>query len=296
VNKPKALLPLGDGDIIAYEAAFAGQFKDDETGETTILPFSVVRDKIEKRVYDIMDTLETHLQPIMFLTGEGNFREAIAKKRGYKANRKDVEKPYHLTNARNYITARYNTVISVGCEADDMICVSQNRYNKLFAAGKSKVQSVICTRDKDLRQCEGYHYGWEMHNQPEYPLRWVDKIGSLKATYIEGVSEKTGRPTRRFKELTGTGLKWLYAQMLVGDKTDNIPGLPRFGGGKAYELLNDCETERELQEKVVEVYKDVYGDKWIEEMYEQAHLVYMITELDDNNQLVWWSLPEELLA
>ena len=131
-----------------------------------------------------------------------------------------------------------------------------------------------------------------MGAQPEYPLRWVDKLGELKATYKEGVT-KAGNPSRRFEKLTGTGLKWLYAQILTGDVTDNIPGLPRFGGGKAFALLDKCESERELQQAVVDVYKDVYGDSWIAELYEQAHLVYMISDLNEDGSLKWWSLPEE---
>lgn len=296
MKKPEhPLLIQADGDIIAYEAAFAGQFFDPdkgEEGELQILPFRLVKDKIEHRVRDMMDTLETNLEPIMYLTGEGNFRDIIAKKKGYKANRKEVARPYHLENARWYLRARYNTAISVGCEADDLMCIAQTRYNRLLAEGKSKVESVICTRDKDLRQCEGWHYGWEMGGQPEYPLTWVDELGTLTAEYKEGVT-KAGNPSRTLKKLSGTGSKWLHAQMLIGDVTDNIPGLPRFGPAKALALLDQCESERELISTVVGVYKDVYGDKWIEELHEQAHLVYMIREQNEDGSLKWWTLPEE---
>jgi len=291
-----AYLPLGDADIIAYECAFGCQFYDEEDTEKEnliVLPFSYVRDKIDKRAYDLMDVLDTRLEPIMFLTGEGNFREAIAKKKGYKANREGVAKPYHLANARAYIRARFNTAISRGCEADDLMCISQTKYNRHYALGESKVQSVICTRDKDLRQCEGWHYGWENGNQPEYPLAWVDRLGTLTATYKEGISPKTGNPFKRFDKLKGTGLKWLYTQILTGDDTDNIPGLPSFGNAKAFALLDKCESERELQVAVVEMYKQVYGRTWIAELYEQAHLVFMLCEQNEDGSLKWFELPEE---
>lgn len=290
-------LPLVDGDIVAYECSFAGQYYDEEDKEKEelqILPFHLVKEKIEHRVRDIMTVLETTLEPIMYLTGEGNFRDEIAKRKGYKANRKDVARPYHLENARVYIRSRYNTYISRGCEADDLICMSQTEYNRRYIEGGSTVQSVICTRDKDLRQCEGWHYGWEMGNQPEYPLTWVDKLGTLTATFIDGVT-KAGNPSRRFKKLSGTGDKWFYAQILTGDVTDNIPGLPRFGGAKAFQLLDPCTSERELQEVVCEVYKEVYGADWIKELYEQAHLVYMLRDYDkETGEYEWWSLPKEL--
>lgn len=294
----RIFLPLTDADIVAYEAAFAGQYveKDEETGEVgelKILPFSVVRNKIERMMYDLMDTLETPLEPIMYLTGDHNFREEIAKRKGYKDNRKDTEKPYHLANARNFIISRYNTYVSHGCEADDLLAISQTKYNRELAEGKTNVVPIICTRDKDLRQVPGWHYGWEMSLQPEYGPKEVDELGWFDTTYIEGVSKKTGKPTRSMKpgSLKGTGAKWLYAQALMGDVTDNIPGIKGYGQVKVYELLDKCETEDELIDAVVEAFKKVYGDAWHEELYEQVRLVYMIRELDDQNHLVHWELP-----
>lgn len=298
-KEKRILLPLDDADIVAYEAAFAGQYveKDEETGECgelQILPFSCVRDKIERMTYDLMDTLETNLEPIMFLTGEGNFRDEIAKRKGYKENRKETVRPYHLENARNYITARYNTATSRGCEADDLLAIAQTRYNRLYAEGKSNVQSVICTRDKDLRQVPGWHYGWEMHNQPEFPLQQVDELGTLTPTYIEGVSKKTGKPTKSMKpnSLKGTGAKWLYTQALMGDPTDNIPGIKGYGQVKVFKIMDACTTEDELIDAVVAAFKDVYGDAWHEELYEQVRLVYMIREqTDEDPYLKHWELP-----
>lgn len=295
MSKEHTYLPLGDADIIAHECAFAGQYYDEEKEEVQILPFRLVQEKIEKRVRDIMDALDTHLEPIMFLTGKGNFREEIAKRKGYKANRADVDKPYHLENARVYIRSRFNTATSVGCEADDLLCISQTGYNQLYREGKSGIESVICTRDKDLRQCEGWHYGWEMGNQPEYPLTSVDALGTLTAEYTEGVT-KAGNPSRRFKKLSGTGKKWLYAQVLTGDPTDNIPGLKGYGGAKAFTLLDPCESEGELIRVVVDAFQDVYGDAWHDELYEQARLVYMICERNEDGSLKHWQLPDEYYA
>lgn len=297
-KQKKVFLPLVDGDIVAYEAAFAGQYieKDEETGEVgelQILPFHVVRAKIDRMMYDLMDTLETPLEPILYLTGEGNFRDAIAKRKGYKENRKDTVRPYHLENARNYITARFNTFTSRGCEADDLLAISQTKYEKQWAAGEIKYRSIICTRDKDLRQVPGWHYGWELGNQPEFGPKEVDELGDFTPTYIEGVSKKTGKPTRSMKpnSLKGTGAKWLYAQALMGDITDNIPGIKGYGQVKVYSILDECETVDELIDVVVDAFKTVYGDAWHEELYEQVRLVYMIREMDDNNQLVHWELP-----
>lgn len=283
-------LPLSDADILAYELAFSGQFYDEEKKELVILPFHVVIDRLEGRVLDIKTALNTRLEPIMYLTGKDNFREAIAKKKGYKANRKDAVKPFHLENTKAYILARFNTYTSKGCEADDLICISQMESLKRTGFNKETAETVICTRDKDLRQCMGWHYGWECGKQPEFKLQWIDEIGTLEAIYKEGVTPK-GNKSRRFIKLIGSGLKWFYAQVLTGDVVDNIPGLPNFGGAKVYNILDPLTTEEGMLDATIALYRDAYGDSWESEFFEQVHLVWMLRERNDDGSLKWWEYP-----
>ena len=290
MQPPKNLLPYLDADILAYEIAASGEYVDDE-GELQILPFTSIEPYFAERVAKLKHALDTIFEPIMFLSGETNFRDEVAQKKGYKANRDPSKKPFHLANARAYILGRYNTYISTGCEADDLLAIAQMESLEETGFEPETAKTVIVTRDKDLRQCMGWHYGWESGNQPEYKLRWVDKLGDLEATYKEGVSPKTGKPTKRFHKLTGTGLKWLYAQCLLGDATDNIPGLPKFGPAKAFKLLEDCETETELLDRTIGMYKERYGESWEKEFFEQMHLVYILQHRDKNG-LVWWNYPE----
>ena len=293
MDRVKDLLPLLDADILGHECCYSGQLKE-EDGTITILPFYLVSEALDAKVIELMKTLDTRLEPIMYLSGKTNFRDDVAKRKGYKANRDPSLKPYHLDNIRAYITSRYNTYTSVGCEADDLLCISQmdNLKRKDIDFNPEKAETVICTRDKDLRQCMGWHYGWEVGNQPEYSLKWVDELGTLDATFIEGVSAKTGKPTRRFKKLAGTGSKWFYAQVLTGDATDNIPGLKGVGGGKAYDLLNGLLSEGEMVRTCIHEYKRVYEDSWEVEMMEQAHLVYMIRERTPDGGLKYWEIPD----
>jgi 5'-3' exonuclease len=264
-----------------------------EDGTLEILPFYLVAENIERKVIEIQEALNTVRPPIMFLTGPTNFRDEVAKKKGYKANRDKDDKPYHIDNARAYLKGRFNSYESVGCEADDLLCIAQMEAfgENLEKCSEELATTVIVTRDKDLRQCMGWHYGWECGGQPEYKLRWVDELGDLTATFIEGVSEKTGKPTRRFNKLEGTGLKWFYAQMLTGDSVDNIPGLKGVGGGKAYDYLHPLESEQELLDICIREYRRVYGDMWEVEMMEQAHLVYMLRERNEDGSLKWWEIP-----
>lgn len=238
-----------------------------------------------------MKTLDTRLEPIMYLSGDTNFRDEVAKRKGYKANRDPDAKPYHISNARVYITSRYNTYTSDGCEADDLLCISQTENLKRFNFNQEKAETVIVTRDKDLRQCRGWHYGWEVGNQPEYPLRWVEELGELSPVFSKKVL-KNGEPSKALDKLTGTGVKWFYAQLLLGDSTDNIPGLWRVGKAGAYAVLNDLTTEKEMLQACIRMYKDVYHEKWEVEMMEQAHLVYMLRERNEDGSLKWWEMPD----
>lgn len=279
-----------DADILAYEIAAAGQYVDDE-GELQILPFSVIEPYFGERVEQLKHVLDTVFEPIMYLTGDTNFREVVAKRKGYKANREDKAKPYHLANARAYIRSRFNTYISSGCEADDLLAISQMESLAETGFDKDTAKTVIVTRDKDLRQCMGWHYGWESGNQPEYKLRWVEPMGELIPHYKEGVT-KTGKPSKRFDKVTGTGLRWLYAQCLLGDGVDNIPGLPKVGPKKAYDALKDCEDELDLLRVTTDLYKERYEDDWEKEFFEQMHLVYIIQHRNEDGSLKWWNYPE----
>jgi hypothetical protein len=291
VKAPKNLLPLVDADILAHEVATLGEFVDEE-GEKQILPFHSIIRYFDEKVEQFKLALDTRFEPIMYLTGDTNFREVIAQRKGYKANRDRSKKPFHLENARAYIRSRYNTYVSNGCEADDLLVISQMDSLRETGFKPETAKTVIVTRDKDLRQCMGWHYGWECGNQPEFRLQWVDEIGELNATYKEGVSPKTGKPTRSFNKISGTGLKWLYAQCLLGDVVDNIPGLSGVGKKRAYDVLHSCDNEGEMLRLTVDLYKDKYGDEWEKEFLEQMHLVYMIRERNEDGSLKWWSFPE----
>jgi 5'-3' exonuclease len=56
------------------------------------------------------------------------------------------------------------------------------------------------------------------------------------------------------------GIKRFYMQLLTGDSTDNIPGLPKVGPKTAEKILNRCDDEECYKEKVFEAYKSKYSD------------------------------------
>jgi len=89
---------------------------------------------------------------------------------------------------------------------------------------KINLSTVICSIDKDLLQIPGRHYNF------------VKKLHSVV------VPEK--------------GLKFLYIQSLVGDRSDNIIGVAGIGPVKAEQALAELRTEEEWYNKCRELYND----------------------------------------
>jgi DNA polymerase-1 len=151
-------------------------------------------------------------------------------------------------------------VPSDGREADDLLRTWANEARR---AGKDY---IICSIDKDLRCIPGKHY-W-MHFQPE------------KQMMLE-ISEEQAK-------------RFYYEQLLKGDPTDNIPGVPRIGEVKASKIITACDTEAEMQEAVVEQYVIAYGDVWYDYFISNAKLIHLQNHYHDFFDCRHWPIIKEL--
>lgn len=275
------MTPLIDGDILRYEIASCGQFIGDD-GELVIRPFEPVAELLERKVEQIKRACEAEEEPILFLTNskgwqdyynkrarkegreEGlylpNYREAVAVTKPYKGNR-PPDKPYHFHNLTVYMDAFYKTVWANGLEADDLLGVHQTE------------ETVICSRDKDLRMIPGWHYGWECGRQPEFEMQEIDEIG-----FIELSKDR--------KKISGGGIKFFFSQMLTGDTTDNIPGLEGCGPAKAYALLSELEEEDPMAEVVRAAYQKKHAERATEKLQEMSQLLWIARELTEEGEVV----------
>lgn len=277
--------PLIDGDILLHEIGWSGQFLDKETKEPILLDFDHVQEILDNKIKIICEEVGATEPPTIFFTDNPQlnrrinrerlwqgleplnyvpgFRYSLAKSKPYKGTRKNP-KPFHFYNILEYIRATYETEVAYGgLEADDLICQHQFRSipNPFF-------NTVICSRDKDLRICPGWHYSWECGKQTAIGPKETDTVGWL---------EKTD------KDVIGYGLSFFYFQCLVGDAADNIPGLPKVGKAKAFKLLEGCTTEEELFTKVKDMYKELGHSK--DYFLEQANLLWMRMEEDTPYQI-----------
>lgn len=264
-----SMQPLIDGDLLLYEVGFATQTKVD--GEIVPSPVEYVNERVDALIKEICASVYATEPPQIYLTGKGNFRFQAAKKREYKGNRKQI-KPFHYQYIKSYLQAQWGAVIVDGMEADDALCIEQTKRLQ-------ERDTIICSRDKDLKQCEGYHYTWECGKQGSWGPAWVDSHGTLQ---LKGP-----------KKLTGTGSLFFYSQLLTGDSTDTYDGLPGCGPIRAYGILEGAEDEADMYERVLAAYRVKYNDEAEEALVEQATLAWMIREYNEDGSLKFWEAPSE---
>ncbi len=290
------MLGLGDGDLLVHEIAVLGEYVDDKEVKQ-ILPFSYLSDILDNRIEQILAAANCE-SARWFLTGKGNFRYDIAAVKPYKAKR--GAKPFHYENLKWYLISRYKAEVVDGMEADDAMAIAQTQAleaNRCWSLTppyllEENAQTVILTRDKDLLQVPGWHYGWEVGKQAEQRLHFVQPLGELNATYEESISSKTGKQLRSFGKLSGTGYMWFCAQILTGDTTDDIPGCKGIGSGKAYEILQNCEDARGCIKAVKSAFQRVYMEDGDSMLLEQARLVWMVRQVDDEGKPIMLELED----
>lgn len=255
----------------------------DETGEVDLKDFTFVSNLLDSKVNSILEATDSTEPPVFYLTASEdlieklnkkkedklqyipNFRDAKAITKPYKGKRSG-DKPYHFDNLTHHILNQYNTKLAIGIEADDLICIDHRL---------DPDHTIICTRDKDLKMVPGFHYGWPLGNRPGFGPKKIDELG-----YLE-------EPAKG--KMIGGGTKFFYAQLLMGDTVDNIPGLPKCGPVKAYKLLNDCDSIDGLKQIVMSTYEEHFVDtetNWKDYFNEQASLLWIIRELDSEGKPV----------
>ena len=261
------MIPLIDADILRYEIGFAAEAGwRHKTGDPELIPpWDYVENCLHQRIDQMMDDIETEDEPIYYLSGPTNFRNELAVTKPYKGTRPE-NKPWHFNNLTVYLRDVLNAVITDGIEADDLITIDH-----LASEGRT----IICSRDKDLRQVPGWFYSWELGKQPSFGPLIIPKEGWLK---LESP-----------KKLSGCGLVFFYAQCLMGDIVDNVPGLPGCGPVRAFELLNGLDLPEQLK-SLCEAYKGLHGASWEEHLLEQGRLLWMTRRLNEDGTPVLWEI------
>ena len=184
----------------------------------------------------------------MYLSGSKNFRHDVAKTRPYKGNRDEKKRPQHEEAIRKYIRSTWDTTVCDGIEADDAMGIAQ--------CAADPFETCIVTIDKDLDMIPGLHYNF------------------VKEERYETNEEEAWRI--------------FCTQLLMGDSTDNIPGLPRIGKAKAAGMLEALEHDELLEEVARQYASKSRRDDWFDYLTEQAQLIWILRETD-----TMFTIPEE---
>lgn len=256
-----------DADIVAYEISGkkGGFIRKDEVREECECYIDALKQAAGAEI------VMCHTTPSGSDKGD---RYNLARLKVYQGNRKDKVKPPLLEYTREYLVKpngnKWFGIAHMDQEADDGL--AQVLYD---ARQEGKPELAVCaSMDKDLRMLEGWHLDWETHE-----LFQIDRMGYL---------EDTG------KKVYGTGLKWMFFQLLRGDTADNISGLPKVplsaieayttkkckkpplcGDKMVLQLLDGAETLEELFTRVTFCYK----------MFDEEEVEYTLMKDKDGNKI-----------
>ena len=187
------------------------------------------------------------------ITEEGevskNFRMSIAKQKQYKGNRTKPEW-YHVwcRKIEHYMIHKWGFLRSEpDVEADDVVSSIHAHFMKM-----PKCLPILCENDKDLGQMFGHHYNFKKNES--------SIITPNEAQFN------------------------LFSQVLIGDSTDNIPGLKGVGkvGAKAILDAEDAFAGNYHLVTLYEYTKKLGLDQGIQQFYENYMLVKMREDLDPN--------------
>ena len=216
----------GSGYIFrAYYALPPLSRKSDSLPTGAVSGFSNMLFKLlEESRSDDSENKPTHFA-VIFDSARKNFRNEIYK--DYKANRSET--PEDLVPQFEYIrkaVRAFNlpSVEQLNYEADDLLATYAKQIRNLGA------KVTIISSDKDLMQLVSKN------------IRLFDPMKS-KVIGEKEVMEKFGVKPRQVIDV----------QSLVGDSSDNVPGVPGIGVKTAAELINKYKTLDRLLDKASEI-------------------------------------------
>ena len=110
-----------------------------------------------------------------FLTGKGNFRDAIAVTVPYKGQRVS-EKPVHLQALRCHLVTSWGFTVVQGIEADDAVGIA--------AYAVPEDETIMVHIDKDLNQFRGWHYNYK--KKEKYHVTEFEGLHSFYTQILTG--------------------------------------------------------------------------------------------------------------
>ncbi len=171
---------------------------------------------LKTMIHTILDEVKPEAYELILSDPDYNFRKDISQTTEYKGNRVQP-KPTYMEEMKEYLINQWGALVTSNIEADDYIGITQCEL-----LNEGDTGCCICTIDKDLDMIPGLHYNFVTGEFYE-----MDQFDSLMC---------------------------FYSQVLRGDSTDNIMGIPGVGEKTARAILADAKTEEELYKATLQAY------------------------------------------
>lgn len=269
---------LIDGDIIVYRCGFAAQRNEYVTSDGQVYRYKrelskAIKESGDYEVNTIIEPLENALNNAktvlvavleatdaedysLWLSGDTNFRNDIATIREYKGNRDPLHKPVWYEQIKDYLVNTWQAAYTENVEADDVLA-------DWMINSPNNENSCIVSTDKDLDQVPGWHYNWV--KEEKY--------------YISPEKAEEN----------------LYIQLLMGDSTDNIEGIPGVGPKTARRWILNRQDDESPYDVVKSRYRaffelseegknlcNKYQMTW-DEILEETEQLIRLGEYNNNN-------------
>lgn len=158
-------------------------------------------------------------------SAESNFRYKVYRYAKYKGERPEKPEWFKFWEPiiKQHFIDKWKFVVPEDLEADDIVCA---------LAENNEGNCIICSPDKDMKQIIGLHYDYKKTDA--VPMI----VDSVQANYF------------------------FWLQMLTGDGTDNIKGVPGLGEVKAKKILDAVDDPVLYLSTVVGEYRRYFGDHY----------------------------------
>ena len=274
---------LIDGDVLAYHACRPRWLKTAtiENGKAHIqldvdgkkIPLEYSEDDDSKYLEESWTNFKQDLENLkdylwtsdylMAVGGRDNFRKTMYPE--YKMNRhkEGVKQNEFVPVIRERAVDEGLAVFADNREADDYLRVWAEECREY------NLEHIICSVDKDLRCIPGKYFN-------------IKKKNGKFINEVENISEMDA-------------IKLYYNQLLQGDPTDKIPGIPGLGPVIAKRLIAPCKTEEEMQELVVDEYIKAFGyEEWKDYLLSNGKMIHLQKNLNDYFTISDWDIIKEL--
>lgn len=225
-------------DYAEYEELLSHPNYDENHNGIWTIDLDLAYEKAIDKLTKILEQTGCQSAELYFTGGRDNFRYKV--KPDYKANRSGMRSPVGLMAIKQRLLENYEGMLCTKWEADDIVVYKKKQEPEKY---------IMCAVDKDLLySLPGKHFNYYESSKYNIDMKWmeVDEI---------------------------TAIRWPYMQCLVGDKTDNIEGIPGIGPKKAEKILAGCITHIDCWDAIVTAY-DV-ANKTLMDAIESMRLVNM---------------------